>query len=120
MSQYKYLFSILLLFFFMGAGEVQSQNANPEVWQNPGVNAINREAMHAHFIPYKSEKYALAQYNKPVWEIFALDEQKERRISLDGIWNFALYKNPSECDDNRILASDADTSGWDKINVPGS
>lgn len=120
MSQYKYLFSIFLLFLFMGAGEVQSQNANPEVWQNPGVNAINREPMHAHFIPYKSEKYALAQYNKPVGEIFALDEQKERRISLDGIWNFALYKNPSECDDNRILASDADTSGWDKINVPGS
>lgn len=120
MSQYKYLFSIFLLFLFMGAGEVQSQNANPEVWQNPGVNAINREPMHAHFIPYKSEKYALAQYNKPVGEIFALDEQKERRISLDGIWNFILYKNPSECDDNRILASDADTSGWDKINVPGS
>lgn len=120
MLQFKYLFSTLFLFLSLEVIDVQSQNANPEIWQNPGVNMINREPMYAHFIPYKSEKFAITQYNRPIGEIFALDAQKERRICLDGVWDFILYKNPSECDDNQILASDANISGWNKISVPGS
>ncbi|MCD7933257.1 MAG: hypothetical protein LUH15_18935 [Tannerellaceae bacterium] len=28
-------------------------------WQDPLINQINREPVHAHFIPYSSEKAAL-------------------------------------------------------------
>lgn len=120
MIQYKYLFSGLVFFLLIGICTLQAQNRDREVWQNPAVNSINREPIHAHFIPYKSEKSAIAQYNKPVSEIFALNAEHERRRSLDGTWHFRLYKNPSECDDNQILNPDLDISGWNNIEVPGS
>lgn len=32
-----------------------------EPWENPLVNEINRESMHAHFIPYINETAAIVQ-----------------------------------------------------------
>ena len=34
--------------------------AENEPWQNPKINAINREPMSAHFIPFVNEAAALA------------------------------------------------------------
>jgi len=35
------------------------RDANMDAWRNPEVNSINREPMHAHFVPFISEKYAI-------------------------------------------------------------
>lgn len=35
--------------------------AENEPWQNPKINAINREPMSAHFIPFVNEAAALVQ-----------------------------------------------------------
>lgn len=96
------------------------RDANMDAWRNPEVNSINREPMHAHFVPFISEKYAIEQSDKPLEELFTLNPLHERRLSLDGTWNFKLFKNPSECDDERLLAMDVNSPDWDKIEVPGS
>ena len=35
--------------------------ADNEPWQNPQVNEMNREPMHAHFTPFTNEANALKQ-----------------------------------------------------------
>lgn len=90
-----------------------------EPWQDPQVNAINREPMHSYFIPYTSEDLALEQAKKPVPECFRLNVKGERRITLNGIWNFRWYKNPKECNDD-FLHFKYSYDKWAKIKVPGS
>lgn len=90
-----------------------------EPWQDPQVNAINREPMHSYFIPYISEDLALEQAKKPVPECFRLNVKGERRITLNGIWNFRWYKNPKECNDD-FLHFKYSYDKWAKIKVPGS
>ncbi|HOA80899.1 MAG TPA: glycoside hydrolase family 2 TIM barrel-domain containing protein, partial [Defluviitaleaceae bacterium] len=88
-------------------------------WQDPQVNAINREPMRSHFIPYISEDVALEQVKKPIPECLKLNVKGERRITLNGIWNFRWYKNPTECNDD-FLHSKYSYDKWAKIRVPGS
>ncbi|MFA7141644.1 MAG: sugar-binding domain-containing protein, partial [Proteiniphilum sp.] len=76
--------------------------------------------MTAHFVPFPSKASAIHQYNQPVEEIFRLNEQNERRRSLNGVWHFKWYKNPSACNDQEILHTDVHFSERDRINVPGS
>ena len=66
-------------------------------WQNPLVNEINREPMHAHFIPYTSEKAALNQILLDDVTRFDVNPKIERRISLNGTWKFLYSKNNNEC-----------------------
>ena len=82
--------------------------AQPKEWENQRVNQINREPIHAHFVPYASEKAALAK-----------DASAERRHSLNGTWKFHFAKNP----DSRpatFYEEGFDVSGWKNIDVPGS
>lgn len=77
-------------------------------WENERVNQINREPMHAHFVPYTSEKAALRK-----------DLSQERRHSLNGTWKFHYAKNP----DSRPVSfyeQHYNVSDWADIQVPGS
>lgn len=83
-------------------------SAQTKEWENERINQINREPMHAHFVPYSSEKAALDK-----------DISQERRHSLNGTWKFNFAKNP----DSRPVSffeTDYDVSGWSDIQVPGS
>lgn len=88
-------------------------------WQDPQVNEINREPMHAHFIPFISEKAALAQQALPDLQRFEVNPQTERRISLDGTWKFLFSRNNDACPSD-FHHTDYNTSQWKDIEVPGS
>lgn len=93
--------------------------AEREPWQNPQVNAINREPMSAHFIPFINEDAALAQQYLPDTERFKINTKTERRVSLNGTWKFLFSKNNSECPDDFHKPSFS-TRKWKNIEVPGS
>ena len=95
-----------VLFFFLVTSAFLS--AQPAEWENPAVNQLNREPMHAHFIPYASEKGALDK-----------DHSQIRSYSLNGIWKFHFAKNP----DSRPVSfyeNGYDITDWADIQVPGS
>ena len=77
-------------------------------WENQHVNHINREAIHAYFVPYASERSALAA-----------EGYAERHLSLDGRWKFHFSKNP-ESRPVSFYEPGFDVSGWSDIEVPGS
>lgn len=88
-------------------------------WQNPLVNEINREPMHAHFIPYTSEKAALNQILLDDVTRFDVNPKIERRISLNGTWKFLYSKNNNECPSD-FHKPGYNTRKWKNIEVPGS
>lgn len=83
-------------------------HGQPKEWENQRVNQINREPIHAHFVPYASEKAALRK-----------DVSAERRHSLNGIWKFHFAKNPASRPVS-FYEEGFDLSGWKDIQVPGS
>lgn len=88
-------------------------------WQNPQINALYREPMHAHFIPFVNETGALQQQALPAPQCFALNSQSERRITLDGTWKFHYSKTPAACPDG-FWKPGYNTRKWKSIEVPGS
>ncbi len=88
-------------------------------WQNPQINEINREAAHAHFIPFTNEANALKQQALPAAQRFAVNPATERRISLDGTWKFLFSKNNDACPADFYKTS-YNTRRWKDIQVPGS
>ena len=107
---YTLLFSSLLC---------TSALADNEPWQNPQVNEMNREPMHAYFTPYTNEANALKQRALSADVRFDVNPATERRISLDGTWKFLFSKN------NELCPKDFYKPGytprkWSKIEVPGS
>lgn len=93
--------------------------ADHEPWQNPQVNEMNREPMHAHFTPFTNEVNALKQRSLPADVRFNLNPAAERRISLDGIWKFLYSKNNELCPEG-FYKPGYNTRKWSKIEVPGS
>lgn len=93
--------------------------ADHEPWQNPQVNEMNREPMHAHFTPFTNEVNALKQRSLPADVRFNLNPAAERRISLDGIWKFLYSKNNELCPEE-FYKPGYNTRKWTKIEVPGS
>jgi len=77
-------------------------------WEQPEVVAVNREPMKASFFNFESREQALTG-----------DMAASRYfLSLDGTWDFKFSKGV----DNRpadFYRPEADTSGWDRIQVPG-
>lgn len=112
-------FACILIVSLCAASAIQVRASGKEPWQDPTVNGINREPMHAHFVPFISEEAAIEQNRKPAPECFTLNEKTERRIRLDGKWYFRWYKNPGSCNDE-FLKPNYSFSSWEKINVPGS
>lgn len=103
---------------FLSAAQVNAQNvSDPEPWQNPAVNSINREEMTAHFIPFIGIREALESRSLQAESRYHVYSDKERRLALDGIWDFAYFRNNTECPENIHI----DKSSLKKrIEVPGS
>lgn len=112
MKRYFNTLSLLLL----GCLSVSAEKAP---WQDPLVNAINREPMGAHFIPYINEAAAQAQYELPITHRFAVNTTAERRTSLNGTWKFLYSKNNDLCPAN-FHEEGYNTRRWKNIQVPGS
>lgn len=77
-------------------------------WEDPAVNQIGRERIHAHFVPYIREADAIARHREGA-----------ARISLNGIWQFKYSENP----DSRpadFYKPGYRLTGWSRIEVPGS
>lgn len=87
---------------------VSAGHAQHKEWENQRINQINREPIHAHFVPYASEKAALQK-----------DPSAERRSSLNGTWKFNFAKTPSSRPE-AFYKEGFDVSGWKDIEVPGS
>ncbi|WP_329904416.1 glycoside hydrolase family 2 TIM barrel-domain containing protein [Porphyromonas pogonae] len=87
-------------------------------WQDPLVNGVNREPMHAFFRPFRNEAAAIAQLRKPDHEWLRRDYKTERVISLDGMWSFKLTKTVEQMP--HFYRRGFDYSGWKSITVPGS
>lgn len=82
--------------------------ANKQVpWQNPQVNEINREPIHAHFIPFSSEKDALTE-----------NRSSSRMYSLDGTWKFMFSKTINSCPKDFYKVG-FNVKKWKDIRVPG-
>ena len=94
-------------------------NADNVPWQNPQINEINREAMHAHFIPFINEDAALAQQALPDLQRFEINSKTERRVSLNGTWKFLFSKNNDACPAD-FHKPGYSTRKWKNIEVPGS
>lgn len=93
--------------------------ADNEPWQNPQVNEMNREPMHAHFTPFTNEANALKQRALPADVRFDVNPATERRITLDGTWKFLFSKNNDLCPKD-FHKPGFNTRKWSKIEVPGS
>lgn len=113
-NRFCLLFIIALLLPY---GISQAQTKEP--WQDPTVNAQNREPMRAHFIPLVSEAAAMKQLDKSILDRLKLDTSIERRISLNGTWKFKYAKNPASAPQD-FWKVDFNSSQWDPIKVPGS
>lgn len=109
------LYTFLSVFLFFTA----TLSAENVPWQNPQVNEINREPMHAHFIPFVNESYALKQRSLPAEVRFDVNPAAERRISLDGTWQF-LYSRNDGLAPRDFHKTNYSTRGWKRIQVPGS
>ena len=100
--KYKlFVIGAMLLSAFVSHGQSKE-------WENQRINQVNREPIHAHFVPYASEKAALQK-----------DVKQERRASLNGMWKFHYAKNP-EARPTTFYQTNYDVSGWKEIEVPGS
>ncbi len=117
----KHLIFYTLLFgsLLTEAKAQADHHTNHVPWQNPQVNAIYREPMHTHFIPFVNEAGALQQQALPAPQCFALNPQSERRITLDGTWKFLYSKTPAACPDG-FWKPGYNTRKWKNIEVPSS
>lgn len=104
MKQRNHLFYWALLW----VGLIRSVAAT-ENWQVPEIFAVNREAPHAHFVPYASREEALGA------DLIA----SSRVLTLDGTWAFYWAQNPAA----RIkdfYQPDFNAKAWSDIQVPGN
>lgn len=88
-------------------------------WQDPSVNELNREPMRGNFVPFKTEKQALENRSLSPAERYATNSDAQRRICLDGIWDFKYSVN-DDASPKGFETVGYDISGWSKIEVPGS
>lgn len=102
MMKHKFV-AFCALLSFASTGYAQHKE-----WADQRVNQINREPIHAYFVPYASEKAALQK-----------DASAERRHSLNGTWKFNYAKNPS-LRPASFYEEGFDVSDWKDIEVPGS
>lgn len=100
----RYIFFFMLACCIMeGKGQITGNE-----WENPSVNQINREPMHAWFVPYEKEKDAVQR---------RISEAS--RLSLNGMWDFNYSVHP-ESRPKDFYKKGYRLKGWKKIEVPGS
>jgi beta-galactosidase len=99
----------------------------PPIWENPGIQEINRLPMRGPLLPFGSAEAALAdviagpEYRRP--------ESNGLYQSLDGSWRFKLLNNPAEdgCPPDGISGTPPEwtspgfnAKSWPLIMVPGT
>ena len=109
----------ILLMACMALGTTNGLADERKPWQDATINQINREPMHAHFIPFKSETDAIGQLALDDVSRFAVNPAAERRISLNGRWKFLYSKNNDLCPKD-FHKTNYSTRKWKNITVPGS
>jgi beta-galactosidase len=80
---------------------------NAEPWENPQVDAINRDASRATAYSYPNITDALKGDR----------EQSGRMMSLNGLWDFSYASKPADAPKDFYKSR---VSGWKKITVPSS
>ncbi|MCY1720666.1 DUF4981 domain-containing protein [Prolixibacteraceae bacterium Z1-6] len=88
---------------------VPFEEPNPKPWEDPAICQVNKEAPHAHFIPFATADQAKTE-----------DKWKSPLVkSLNGIWQFHLAQNQSERP-FWFFKNDFDTREWNEIQVPAN
>jgi beta-galactosidase len=96
-----------LILFLMIAVQVFGQiNHN---WENPQINSINRETMHATLMPYENMEKAVAckRFDSGYFQL------------LNGLWKFNFVEKPADRP-TEFYKPDYDVNGWKEIFVPGN
>jgi beta-galactosidase len=114
MKYFLFLFVLSLLLFQACTGYkdykgVPYEDKKPHDWENPLVNAINKEAPRAWFVPFAGKK-EIDPDN--IWNSSLIK-------SLNGKWLFHLSQNPSERP-YYFFKNDFDTRQWGSIRVPSN
>jgi beta-galactosidase len=100
--------TLLILALFLARCPAMPQERQAD-WEDPQVNGINREPMHATLMPYESFDQAVDAQR------FASPDY----MSLDGSWKFNWVRTPEERPRD-FYKPDVDVSGWKEIAVPGN
>lgn len=109
----------LSIILFLLTSFVLAASADKVPWQDAEVTSINRMPMGAYFVPYKSEKAALERVSMDDVARFRVDERKEHRRLIDGVWKFRFAKN-NKLAPADFYKADYNVADWDDIVVPGS
>ncbi len=88
---------------------VPFEEKTPHDWENPAVNAINREEARAYFIPYATAEQA---EQNDIWQSPLIQ-------SLNGTWQFHLSHTPY-VRPFYFFKDDYDTGDWTTIKVPAN
>ncbi len=109
----RFVAAIILL---LACSSVQAQDV-PD-WENPRVFGINREPMHATFVPYPDE--ATARRGALMYEPRAAPAPGSPFVvSLNGSWKFNWVKEPSARPVD-FYRPEFDVSSWKEIKVPSN
>ncbi len=101
---------ILLILPITSYATEQEWTGNHDEWNgNPEIYEVNREPVHASFIPFNDVESAL-QRDK---------ESSSNYQALNGDWKFQFSENPASRPKN-FYEVDYDDSDWDTIPVPSS
>ena len=77
-------------------------------WQDPNVNAINRQPMHSTYKVFENAADAEGAY---------CDQQSAYRLSLNGTWRFNWVENADQRPTD-FFAPSFNDKGWDDMEVP--
>ena len=105
-SAKKMLCGFFLMVVFMSVSVSSAQNVD---WQDPQMIGRNKEPAHCTLIPWPDANKAVKGPR----------ESSRFYKSLNGRWDFNWAGKPSDRPKD-FYAVDYDTSGWDKITVPGN
>ena len=76
-------------------------------WEDPRVNEVGREPMHAAFFAFEPENKSLQK------------KESSRFLNLDGKWLFHWVADADKCLKDKFYMPGYDVSGWSEIQVPG-
>lgn len=98
-----------IIFFICLAGCFSQLDAQTPDWENPHMFNQHKEAPHATFMPFSSEKDALTKKR----------EASMYYQSLNGLWKFYWSRKPADRPQN-FYKQDYDVSQWKDIPVPAN
>ncbi len=102
-------FPILLALLLPAVGLMSAQTPSFHEFEDPSVNGVHREPMHATLMPYETLDKALnvQRFQSAYCEL------------LDGRWKFRWVRTPEERPQD-FYKTDFDASAWKEIPVPGN